>query len=249
MKQQTKSSSEKAINLNADIDKSKSKAIIFDAGTLISLSMSGLLYVLKNLKKSFDGHFLITEDVKKEIIDVPIQRKKFELEALRVKVLFDEGILELPDKLGIDNKIVRDKGHEVMEMSNSFFKSHKRTIRILQLGESSCLALSKLLIGKGIENVIATDERTTRVMIEKPHNFKDLLEKKMHTRIEARESSFNYFKDFKVIRSAEILYVAWKKGLVELKDGNTVLDALLYAVKFKGCAISSDEIEEIKRLK
>ncbi len=225
------------------------KVIIFDAGTLISLSMNGLLYVLKNLRKNFNGHFLITQDVKKEVIDTPIQRKRFELEALRVKSLFDEKILETPDKIGIDNKIVRDKGYEIMEMANSFFKSHKKPLKILQIGESSSLALSKLLHEKGIENVIAVDERTTRVMVEKPQNLKNLLEKKMHTKIEVKENSFSYFKDFKVIRSAEILYVAWKKNLIELKDGKTVLDALLYAVKFKGCAISSDEIEEIKKLK
>ena len=38
-----------------------------------------------------------------------------------------------------------------------------------------------------------------------------------------------------------------QKGLVNLSDGN-VLDALLYAVKFKGCSISDDEIREIKKL-
>lgn len=225
------------------------KSIIFDAGTLISLSMSGLLYILKNLKKDFGGHFLITPDVKKEIIDVPIQRKRFELEALRVKALLEEGILEMPDVLGIDNKILNSKSREVMEMTNSFFKSHRKPLRILQLGESSCLALGKLLNEKGVENLIAVDERTTRVMVEKPENLKGLLEKKLHTRIDVKENSFGYFKDFRVIRSAEILYVAWKKEMVELKDGDTVLDALLYAVKFKGCAISSDEIEEIKKIR
>lgn len=234
---------------NNQMKSSSGKVIIFDAGTLISLSMSGLLYVLKNLKKDFNGHFLITEDVKREVIDTPIKRKRFELEALRVKALFDEGILELPDKIGIDDKIVRDKGHEVMEMTNSFFKTHKRNLRILQIGESSSLALSKILIEKGIDNIIAIDERTTRVVIEKPQNLKELLQRKMHSRIEVHQKSFDYFKDFRVIRSAEILYVAWKKGIVELKDGETILDALLYAVKFKGCAISSDEIEEIKKLK
>jgi hypothetical protein len=225
------------------------KVIVFDAGTLITLSMNGLLYVLKNLKKNFNGHFLITEDVKKEVIDTPIKMKRFELEALRVKSLFNEGILELPDKIGIDNKIVREKGYEVMDMTNSFFKSHRKPLKILHIGESSSLALSKILNGKGIENVIAIDERTTRVLIEKPQNLKELLEKKMHTKIDIRERSFDYFKDFRVIRSAEILYVAWKKDMIELKDGNIVLDALLYAAKFKGCAISSDEIEEIKKLK
>ena len=45
------------------------------------------------------------------------------------------------------------------------------------------------------------------------------------------------------------MYVAWKKGLIEIADGNKVLDALLWALKFKGCAISGDEINEIKAIK
>jgi hypothetical protein len=230
---------------------SPKKVIIFDAGALISLSMNGLLYVLKNFKNSegFNVRFVITNDVKKEVVDHPIKRKRFELEALRVKYLLKQGILETPDKLGIDNKIVERKSREVMEMTNSFFKSNRKNLKILHLGESSCLALGKLLSKEGVENVIAVDERTMRVMIEKPENLKSLLEKKLHTKIEIKKNSFDYFKDFKVIRSAEILYVAWKKDLVELKDGDTILDALLYAVKYKGCAISSDEIEEIKKIK
>jgi predicted house-cleaning noncanonical NTP pyrophosphatase (MazG superfamily) len=227
----------------------KEKVIIFDAGALISLSMNGLLYVLKNLKKNFDGHFLITDEVRKEIIDIPIQTKRYELEALRVKELYDEKILESPSIYGIDGKTLSNKSREVMEMTNSFFKSHKRQVKILHSGESSCIALSKMLRDKGIDNIIASDERTLRVMIEKPENLRDLLEKKLHTKIDIKASSFGYFKDFKIIRSAEILYVAWKKNLVELHDGKSVLDALLYAVKFKGCAISFEEIEEIKRIK
>ncbi len=227
----------------------KEKVIIFDAGTLISLSMNGLLYVLKNLKKNFDGHFLITDEVRREIIDIPIQTKRYELEALRVKELYDEKILESPSIYGIDGKTLSNKSREVMEMTNSFFKSHKRQLKILHSGESSCIALSKMLRDKGIDNIIASDERTLRVMIEKPENLRDLLEKKLHTKIDIKASSFGYFKDFKIIRSAEILYVAWKKNLVELHDGKSVLDALLYAVKFKGCAISFEEIEEIKRIK
>jgi hypothetical protein len=45
------------------------------------------------------------------------------------------------------------------------------------------------------------------------------------------------------------MYVAWKKGIIPLKDGITVLDALLFALKFKGCAISGDEIKEIKKIR
>lgn len=224
------------------------KVLIFDSGTLISLSMSGLLYVLERLKNESGVRFVITEDVKKEVVDTPIKRKRFELEALRVKSLISQGILELPDKLGIDNKIVNRKGLEVMDMSNSFFTSHKKPVRMIQIGEASCMALSKILFEKNVENIIALDERTTRILIEKPENLRELLERKLHTKIEFRKNSFDYFRDFRVIRSTEILYVAWKKSLLNLKDGNLLLDAILYAVKFKGCAISYDEIEEIKQI-
>ena len=63
-------------------------AIIFDASTLISFSMNGLLDEVVKLKKIFKGKFLIPEDVKYEIIDRPLNVKRFELEALRLKKLF-----------------------------------------------------------------------------------------------------------------------------------------------------------------
>lgn len=225
------------------------RAIIFDAGTLISLSMAGLLEVLEELKKNFDGYFLITPKVKEEIIDRPIKIKKFELEALRAKILFEKKVIELPESLGIDNKILRDKANEILEMSNSFFRGPQENVKIMHLGEASCLALSKMLNEKGIENIIGVDERITRMLVEKPENLKNLLNKKLHTSIKMNKQDFSYFKDFKVIRSTEIIYIAWKKGLIDLRDGEDVLDALLYALKFKGCSISSDEIEEIKRIK
>ena len=45
------------------------KALIFDSGTLINLTMNCLLYILPELKKIFKGKLLITSAVKYEIID------------------------------------------------------------------------------------------------------------------------------------------------------------------------------------
>jgi len=42
--------------------------------------------------------------------------------------------------------------------------------------------------------------------------------------------------------------VGFMLELLQPKKGDKVLDALLYAVKFKGCSISNDEIDEIKKL-
>ena len=229
--------------------KQLNKAIIFDAGALISLSMNGLIDELRKLKEIFSGSFLITQKVKEEIIDKPLTIKQFELEALRAKKLLDEGILELADSFGFGNSEIEARAMKIMEIANSFFYTSKGQVNIMHMGEASCLALSKMLTEKKINNVIAIDERTTRMLIEKPENLKELLRKKLHANIKLVKKNFEYFRDFRVIRSAELMYIAWKKGLVELKNGVSILDALLYALKFKGCSISFEEIEEIKKIK
>ena len=100
---------------------------------------------------------------------------------------------------------------------------------------------------KKIQNVLAVDERTMRMLVERPDNLKKLFRKKLHADIISKKENYKRFQGFKIIRSAELVYVLYKKGLVNLKDG-AVLDALLYAVKFKGCSISGREIEEIKNM-
>lgn len=229
--------------------KQLNKAIIFDAGTLISLSMNGLTNELVKLKKIFDGSFLITNQVKSEVIDKPLTIKSFELEAFRTKKLLDDGILELAEDYGFDNCRVEEKAREIMEFANSFFQGPRGPVNIMHLGEASCLALSKMLNDQKITNIIVIDERTTRILVEKPENLEELLSRKLHIRIKTIKKNFEYFKNFRVIRSVELMYVAWKKGLVEIKDGVLLLDALLWALKSKGCSVSGEEIEEMKKLK
>ncbi len=224
------------------------KAIIFDSGTLISFSMNGLTEEIKKLKEIFKGKFLITTEVKKEIIDKPLTIKRFELEALKLKQLLDEGILELPSSIGIKEAELSKKIDEVMKASNNTYVGNKGPINLIARGEASCFALSSLLIKKKIKNVMAVDERTARSLVEKPNELGKYLGKKLHTKITTNQQNYKFFSQFKIIRSAELAYVAYKKGLVNLKNGATVLDALLYAMKFKGCAISGDEIKEIKRI-
>ena len=225
----------------------KKKAIIFDSGALISLSMNGLLDELQRLKRIFSGDFLITQQVKYEVIDKPINIKCFELEALKVGQLLEDGTLKMADAYGIENSLISSRTEEIIKTANGIFMNGRNNVNILHLGEASCLALSKILFDKGVDNVIAIDERTTRMLVEKPDNLKDLLERKLHTRIIIVRKDFDYFKNFKIIRSAELIYVAWKKDLIDVKKGN-VLDALLYALKYKGCSISDEEISEIEKM-
>ena len=77
------------------------KTLIFDSGPLINLSMNGFLYILEELKKSFNGKFLITEQVKYETLDRPLKIQIFELGALRIQDLLQKKVLELPSSLNI----------------------------------------------------------------------------------------------------------------------------------------------------
>lgn len=221
------------------------KVIIFDSGTVINFAMNGILDLLKNLKSEFNGKFIITEAVKKEIIDKPLHIKKFELEALMIKKLFDEGIFELADSL-VPKKELIARRDSVFNMLNHVFYARNEFVHIVDKGEVSCLALSLILKEKGIENVFAVDERTARMLCEAPENLTQLLRKKLQTSVDMK-GDLSFLNEIKVIRSSELMYIAYKKGLIKLKSPK-VLDALLYASKFKGCSISFDEIEQIKRL-
>jgi len=228
----------------------KQKAIIFDSGSLISLAMNGLFEVIRKLEKDFPGDFYITPDVKKELIDIPIRNKKFELEALRLNQLVDEGVLKLSSKsgIGIKKRSIEKITNQLMESANGSFKADENLLHIVDKGEISCIALSKILSDKGIENVIAIDERTARLLVEKPENLKNLFKKKFHkSKVFFDKKNLKGFKGFKIIRSSELVYLAYKKGFIRFDD-KRLLDALLYAVKFKGCAITGDEIKEIKKL-
>ncbi len=223
------------------------KAIIFDSSAIINFTMNGLLSEFRELKKIFDGKFLITKEVREEVIEKPMRIKRFKLEALKIKELLAEKILEMPSDSGIDENKISKMTREIINLANNTFFGHGNAIHIIDSGEASCLALSKLLNEKGVKNVLVVDERTLRILGEKPENLLALLNKKLHTEIESKEENFNFFRDFRFIRSTELIYIAYKKGIVKLKN-HEVLDALLYAMKFNGCSISDDEISEIEKI-
>lgn len=223
------------------------KVIIFDASTLISFAMSNLLDELRELKKIFNGKFIITKSVKKEAIDRPITIKRFELQAMQLKALLEEKVLELPSSLDIDDKLIEENAKEIMESANNIFYGRKKNIKIIHIGESTSIALSKILTERKIPNILAIDERTMRILCEKSENLRELLERKFHTRITVQKSSKKVIEGCIIVRSTELIYIAYKKGLIKLK-GNMVLDALLYAMKYKGCSISEKEIQEIKSM-
>ncbi|MBS3065505.1 hypothetical protein J4229_00440 [Candidatus Pacearchaeota archaeon] len=223
------------------------KALIFDSGTLINLSMNGLLDLLTKLKEDFDGKFMITKEVKYEVVDRPIGIYRFELGALRVQNLIDLGILELPSNIGISDELIKKDTKEFGEIANHSVQVGDKWVNIVSDGEMSCLALSKELTRLNIKNIIAIDERTTRVLSENPESMERIMSEKIHKRVHVDEEKLGAFSKFKFIRSSEIVYSAYKKGLTDVK-GKKALEALLYATRFKGAAISFEEIDILKKM-
>lgn len=222
------------------------KTLIFDSSSIISLALNSLLYILRPLKKNFDVRFVIPEQVKRECIDRPINNKKYELEAMMINQLLEEGVLELPEKSL--NREISSEIEIILQKANSSFKANGEWMKIIGLGEAGCIALSNVLDRKGVENVLVIDERTARMICEKPENLRKLFSNKFHKEIFMEKSNFNIFQNKKIIRSSELCFVAYKKKLVGISDGIRLLDALLYAAKFKGCAISNREIQAIKAM-
>ncbi len=214
-------------------------SIIFDASTIINFSMNGLLPLLSELKNSFSGKFLITKQVEHEIVKRPLKIKKYMLGALRIQELLKNKTLE-------SSSVKEEDMRKFLDLANRTFIARGKYLHLIDKGEASCLALSEELSRKGIKNVLAVDERTTRMLCENPENLRKLMENKLHTKVQMKKENLQ-FQKFKIIRSVELAYLAYKKGLVKIGNGN-LLEALLYAMKYKGCSVSREEVEAMKRL-
>lgn len=227
------------------------KALIFDSGPLINLSMNGLLYVIEELKKNFDGIFIMPNQVKYEVVDRPMHVQRFEFGAMQVQALLDNKTIQLPSSVGIDEKQLSIYTQELMDVANHFIQVKGSWISLVSEAEISCIALSDMLARKGYETIIAIDERTTRILGEAPQELEQIMSEKLHQRAELVAKDISIFGKHKFIRSSEIVFVAYKKGLIHNMNNTRdrkALEALLYATKFKGSAISFEEINQLKKL-
>lgn len=222
------------------------KAILFDTGPIINLTLNGLLPLLEEIKKKFQVKLIITSQVKYELYDKPMKIRKFELGAIKINELIKEGVLEMPSSISIDENTLAGKTNALTQEANSLFEADGQKISIVSEAEISCIALSKILESKGIDSLVVIDERTARMLGEKPENLADIMSQKLHKRVKIRNKMSSSFSA-KFIRSSELVYLAYKNKLIDYEDKKT-LEALLYATKFNGASISFDEIEILKKM-
>lgn len=217
------------------------KVLIFDASTLISLTINGLLPEFRELRKNFNGKFIITEDVRKEVIDKPLSVKRFKLEGVKIQQLLEDKIIELPDSLGVKSIDLDSETERFVEIANNTFSERGKFIHIVDKGEVSCVALASLLKKKKVESLLAIDERTMRTLLEDANNLKDYLGRKLHQKISSDKKNYASFIGFAVVRSSELMFLAYQKGLIRFSSSST-LEAILYGLKFNGCAITEEDI-------
>lgn len=221
------------------------KMLILDAGPLISLALNGLLHTLELLKTKFpDVVFVITPSVKKETIDNALIIKKYKLEAIKLQTMLNNKTLVLSSDF-VNNNALDKEEKRILSIANSSYKADGKFLSIVHSGEASCLAFANLC---NCDNLIVVDERAARLFTESPENLKQIMERKLHVPILVSSKNFKEFKDFRFIRSTELVYFAYKNSLYDYKKDTSTLDALLYALKYSGVAISSKEINEMKLL-
>lgn len=223
------------------------KALFFDSGPVISLAMNNLLWLLAPLKEKFSGEFYITPSVRHELVEKPLQIKRFEFEAVQIIKLIEQGVL----KLSAVNEL---EAKSIVSTANSSFTCKGKFLRIIQDAEIETLVLAN----ESETKTAVVDERTVRLLLEDPESLRLLLEKRLHSPVRMQQNTIKKFQrslaDTKIIRSAELAASAFLLGLFDpmvpkVKTGKLLLlDAVLWGVKSSGCAITGQEIEDLKKL-
>jgi hypothetical protein len=225
------------------------KTIVFDTGPIISLTMNNLLWVLDELKRLSNAKFLITDLVRRELVDNPLEKtKKFKFEALQVLDCIENGTLEV-----VESENIASQTKELLAVANSCFRAFNHSMNLIHDAEMSAVAL---YLRKDADAFVV-DEKTTRLLIENPRKLHNILKHNLHTKVEIDKNKVKEFRKMatvRMIRSVELVTVAYEKGLLDRylarieNPKKTLLESVLWGVKLNGCAVSKGEIEQILRM-
>ena len=111
------------------------RTIIFDTGSIISLTLNNLTWVLDPLKKQYGGKFLVCNEAKKELIDNPLRMKRYEFEAMQTASYFRSNVLEM-----VYNEEIRKKAELLLKLANNCYTIKGSPITIVQRADMEGLA-------------------------------------------------------------------------------------------------------------
>lgn len=216
------------------------KTLIADSSSIISLAVNCLSTLLEDLNLKI----VIPKEVLDEIVSRPSNSKRYALESIRIKKLLSDNIISVEEP---SQGLVE----EILNYANSIYTIHGHKLPLIHRGEAEALALLK----EKNKNTLLIDERTTRLMMEDAELLRKILceqnNQEVSANIKQLQKLQQMFPNIKIIRSSEIAAIAFEEKLLAEKLGNNNLEtfaAVLYALKFSGCAISWREIEEYLNL-
>ncbi len=224
------------------------KYLVVDSSSLISLSSNCLLWVLKVIKERFDVQFVITPDVRREIITNSLKIDKFRLGGVRLLKLLGDGTLIVKE----DNPSITK---EIMNVANKIYFVKGHSYKIIHLGEVSLLS-----IAKDFNNYILIDERIFSKLIIDPVGLKQLFERRLHMPVVINKDNLLKFKklvgEFNIIKSSDLIAIMKENDLLKdyikecysSKTEKDLVSGSLWALKMNGCAISINDINEYMRI-
>ncbi len=222
------------------------KLLLFDAGPVISLTTNNLLWLTPKLREKFGGDFAITSGVHYELVQKPLETKKFKFEAIQVQRMVEHKVFTV-----LNAPAIHATALKLLNIANTIFHVRKQPLVIVQLGEMETIAAAMQFNA----SAIVCDERITRTLIEDPHALRELYERRLHEKVEMNENALRDFqkevKAIKIIRSVELVALAFELGLLDEFVVNVpnakreLLDSILWGVKLHGAAVGEDEIAEI----
>jgi len=216
--------------------------IVLDSSTLISISSNCLMSIFTRYCTRSNIEAIITPSVYLESVSNPLNIKRFQLNAIRIKDAVDAGKINV----AVKDLTLTKESERLMQIANNIASVKGKSLKLVHQGEAETLALMK----KESAQVLAVDERTTRMLLESPEGMRSFLGKRYGEAIEISQESAsalrNEIKGLAIIRSVELIALAYSANCFEpdLESTPKALEAALYAAKFAGCAVSFDEISE-----
>jgi hypothetical protein len=218
----------------------KTRDILCDSGSLISLTAACLDHLLYFFHENYHVRFIIPPSVEAESVTRPLESnlRKYLFSAVRIKNAIEDGVVV---KVDAD---ISAQTTKLMDAANNLFFARGKPLRLIQQGETEMVALAKTL---GVEYILI-DERTTRMLIEAPLKLKEHLEQEFGVNIMVNKDNLKFLTSeispLRALRSSELVMLAYEKGYFKnfQKLQRDALEAALYKIKYSGCAISYDEI-------
>jgi len=225
--------------------------VVVDSSSIISCATNCLLWVFDEMQK-YGFKFIVPKGVKDEVIDGGLMTQKYKFEALRVMRHFTNNTFT-----EYENDLRQEAG-TLLNFANSSFRIKNQDLKVLQEADAEVAVLASKINA----DAIMTDEITLRLFIENTDALQGLMQHRFHTNVKVDNNRIYEFKkhvkNTQVIRSADLVALAIDLGIFDLtintclpmdpKSKKDLIEGVLYALRFSGCGISFEEINDYVNL-